>query len=226
MAPGGLVPQAGDMTTFARRERLALCELMDEVGPEAPTLCGEWDVRGLAAHLLVRERHPAAVGIAVSAAAGWTERTRRDVATSPFNQLVRQLRAGPPWWSPFALPGADALGNTFEFFVHHEDVRRASPGWQERELADDDQLCLWEQLRQRARLLLRKSPVTVALRWPIQDDEIVVRRDRDELTPAVTLSGSPAELVLYLHGRQSHANAHPTGDPYEVAVFSSVDLGV
>jgi uncharacterized protein (TIGR03083 family) len=42
--------------TLARAERAALCDLFDEVGPDAPTLCAGWTTRDLAAHLVIRER--------------------------------------------------------------------------------------------------------------------------------------------------------------------------
>ena len=29
-------------TQLARDERVALCDLLDEVGPDAPTLCADW----------------------------------------------------------------------------------------------------------------------------------------------------------------------------------------
>ena len=41
--------------TAAQRERAALVETMRTVGPDAPTLCGDWTTRDLAAHLVVRE---------------------------------------------------------------------------------------------------------------------------------------------------------------------------
>ena len=46
------------MTSLARRERHALCDLALELGPDAPTLCGDWTTRDLLAHLLVREGSP------------------------------------------------------------------------------------------------------------------------------------------------------------------------
>ena len=53
-------------TDVARQERQELCDLLLEVGPEAPTLCAGWTTRDLAAHLVVRESRPvAAVGIIV-----------------------------------------------------------------------------------------------------------------------------------------------------------------
>ena len=46
------------LVTFARSERAALCDLLDEVGPHAPTLCEGWDTHDLAAHVWVRETDP------------------------------------------------------------------------------------------------------------------------------------------------------------------------
>lgn len=63
------------MTNPARSERHALCDLFMEVGPDAPTLCGEWTTRDLAAHLVVRESRPdAAAGILLKAAASHGDR--------------------------------------------------------------------------------------------------------------------------------------------------------
>ena len=44
--------------TAASRERAALVTTMRAVGPDAPTLCGDWTTRDLAAHLVLRERRP------------------------------------------------------------------------------------------------------------------------------------------------------------------------
>ena len=52
--------------TLARRERHDLCDLALELGPDEPTLCGEWTTRELLAHLFVREHRPvSAAGILV-----------------------------------------------------------------------------------------------------------------------------------------------------------------
>ena len=64
-------------TIPARRERDALCDLFVELGPDQPTLCGDWTTRDLAAHLVVRERRPdAAIGIVISKAAGYTDKVQ------------------------------------------------------------------------------------------------------------------------------------------------------
>ena len=43
----------------------------------------------------------------------------------PFSELVGPDPQGPARFSVFAIPGVDEGANTTEFFVHHEDVRRA-----------------------------------------------------------------------------------------------------
>ena len=122
--------------TFARDERTALCALLDETGPGAPTLCEGWRTVDLAAHLVLRERRPdAAAGVMGGPLAGYTQRVQRGlIARMPYRQLVDEFRNGPPKLSAFRIPGVDERANVVEFFVHHEDVRRAQPDWQPREL--------------------------------------------------------------------------------------------
>jgi hypothetical protein len=64
--------------TYAREERAALAALLAETGPDAPTLCEGWQTRGLAAHLVLRERRPdAAAGVMGGPLAGYTARVQR-----------------------------------------------------------------------------------------------------------------------------------------------------
>ena len=58
-----------------------------------------------------------------------------------------RLRSGPPLLSPYALPPLDRLLNTLEYFVHHEDIRRAQPDWTPRDLGDDAERLMWSMLR-------------------------------------------------------------------------------
>ena len=116
--------------SFARRERAALCDLLLELGPDAPTLCEGWTAADLAAHLWLRESDPvAAPGIVVKQFAHVTAR-RMDAAKRklPYAELVDRVRRGPGHFSLFALPGLDESANAIEFFVHHEDLRRAQAG--------------------------------------------------------------------------------------------------
>ncbi len=144
--------------THAQDERAALAALLDEAGPDAPTLCAGWQTGDLAAHLVLRERRPdAGVGMAGGPLAGYTERLRQQfLERYSFGQLVTLFRSGPPRLSPFAIPGADELANAVEYFVHHEDVRRAGragpSGRSARAVG-----ALWRRLKG-ARLMLRSRP--------------------------------------------------------------------
>ena len=206
----------------ARRERQELCDLFLEVGPDAPTLCAGWVTRDLAAHLVVRESRPdAAVGILVKPLAGHADSVQAKVAMRPWAELVRDVRTGPPVLSPFRLPGAQGLADPFEFTIHHEDVRRAQPGWEPRVLPAGEQDLLWQRLARAGRLLARTSPVGVALRRSDTGELIVAKGG----TPAVTLIGEPLELLLRLYGRHECV-VDVEGPEDVVARFESARFGV
>lgn len=211
------------MTTLARTERLALAGLLAEIGPDAPTLCGDWTTRDLAAHLVVRERRPDATpGVAVKALSGWTESVQESYAERPYADLVELVRTGPGRLSPFALPGADKLFNTSEYAVHHEDVRRAQPGWAPRELPVRVQDALWKVVTSRAPLSLLGLGAAVDLR---RTDKPRTHRTIGK-GPSVQLAGEPMELLLYLFGRRDHARVEVTGDPDGLAALEQHSLAV
>jgi uncharacterized protein (TIGR03085 family) len=210
--------------SYSREERLALCALLDKTGPDAPTLCEGWTTGDLAAHLVLREHRPdAAAGVVGGPLAGYTARVQQRIrARTPFPDLVRIIRSGPPRLSVMALPGMDERANSVEFFVHHEDVRRAAPGWQPRELNGGESDMLWQRLRM-ARFLLRKAPVGVEL---ARDDTVLAgdhtgaegatadasyRITAKNATPAVTVVGSPAELTMWVMGRSTAARVRMDG---------------
>ncbi|MEV7967603.1 TIGR03085 family metal-binding protein [Sphaerisporangium sp. NPDC088356] len=210
--------------THARAEREALSDLLDSLGPEAPTLCEGWTTADLTAHLVVRERRPdAAGGIAIKPLAGYTESVQNKVkAGKPYRELVDDVRQGPPRWSPYGLvPGLDAAVNTLEFFVHHEDVRRAQPGWEPRELPADLVEVMWKRVSGGARLMLRKSPVGVVLR---RTDGRKAGGKKAE--PHVIVTGEPAELLLFAFGRQEHARVTYEGDEASIERLRGAKLGL
>jgi uncharacterized protein (TIGR03085 family) len=205
--------------SYSRDERRALCSLLDKTGPDAPTLCEGWTTGDLAAHLVLRERRlDAAAGVAGGPLAGYTARVQQRLRSRiPFPDLVRMIRSGPPALSVMALPGMDERMNAVEFFVHHEDIRRAGPGWEPRELGSGESDMLWHRLRM-ARFMLRKAPVGVELARDDIDtgtdtgaDGASYRITARNATPAVTVVGSPAELTIWVMGRRTAARVRMDG---------------
>jgi uncharacterized protein (TIGR03085 family) len=192
---------------YARIERAELCDLLNRLGPDQPTLCEGWATRDLAAHLILRERKPvAAAGIWLRSAAARTARVQNELAARPFDQVVSMLRR-PPALS-MAGPGPlDRLVNSQEFFIHHEDVRRAQPGWQPRELPREQAAALWRQLRLAGRVMLRRMRTSVRVVAPGFGEVAVGAAG----TAQVALSGPPGELAMFLSGRQEHARVTLTG---------------
>ena len=216
--------------SFAREERAALCALLDETGPAAPTLCEGWQTVDLAAHLVLRERRPdAAAGIMGGPLAGHNERVRRMlIARTPYRQLVDQIRSGPPRMSFFGIPGMDERLNTVEYFVHHEDVRRGADGWEPRDVGTGLADLLWQRL-QGAKLIFRRAPVGVEL---VRDDRPAgsggqpVRITASARTPMVTVTGSPAELTLWAMGRTAAARVRFDGSEPDVRKLAHADWRV
>ena len=205
---------------YVRAERAHLADLFGDLGPDQPTLCEGWTTRDLAAHLVVRERRPDSLpGVAVPVLAAWTERVRSAQAARDYAATVAALRAGPPPWSPFALPGA-SKANLTEFFVHHEDVRRGRD-WAPRDDLDPGySAALWQALTRSARLLWRRSGVGVELVVP--DGRRLVARSGD----GVVLTGAPGELLLHGFGRGAAARVDVGGPAAAVRGYAGVRLGI
>ncbi|KMO76577.1 TIGR03085 family metal-binding protein [Mycolicibacterium chlorophenolicum] len=182
--------------TVAQRERAALVATFRDTAPDERTLCEGWDARDLAAHLVVRERRlDAAPGILIPAFADYTERVQKQVsASTDWDALVDQVADGPPLYSPFKL--LDPIANVAEMFVHHEDVRRARPGWEPRPLDVQTAGALRRPVGMMARLTLRRAPAKVVLRTPQGEKVATVGRG-----PQLTVTGDPGELLLFVAGR-------------------------
>jgi uncharacterized protein (TIGR03085 family) len=86
--------------------------------------------------------------------------------------------------------------NGVEFFVHHEDVRRARPAWTPRSADPQRSAQLWDMLAQMGRMCYRKSPVGVVLRRLDGTEHVARPGDR-----TVTVVGAPDELMLHAYGR-------------------------
>jgi uncharacterized protein (TIGR03085 family) len=198
--------------SFSRSERLALCALLGEKGPQAPTLCEGWATRDLAAHLVLRERRPdAAAGILGGPLAAYTAHVQHKVAQQhDYGELIALIEQGPPRLSLFGIPGVDERVNAVEFFVHHEDVRRGSPGWEPRPFEPGPQDLLWRRLGAMARLILRKAPcgVTLQREGAAGSQPIIAKRG----SPAMTVTGTPGELTMWVAGRKAAARVRLDGD--------------
>ncbi len=147
---------------------------------------------------MLRERRPdAAAGILGGPLAGHTARVQQRLRErTPFGDLVAAIRSGPPRLSPIALPSMDERANAVEFFVHHEDVRRAADGWEPRELSSGESGLLWHRLRM-ARFMLRKAPVGVELA-------------RDDMDTGEVSQDGPAYRG---HGQERHPRGHRHRQP-------------
>ena len=206
--------------TAAQRERRALVDTFREVGPHAATLCEGWNTTDLAAHLVVRERRlDATAGIALPFLAGYTARVQDKVARSTsWDALVELVASGPPIYSPFKL--LDPVANLGEMFIHHEDVRRAVDGWQPRVLEASTAGQLRRQLGLMSRIMLSKLPAQVVLQTPT--GERIARVGRGE---AVTITGEPQELLLFVAGRDA-VRLEFDGDPQSVAAVKAAPRGL
>jgi uncharacterized protein (TIGR03085 family) len=208
-----------------------LCALLDQTGPDAPTLCDGWQTGDLAAHLVLREHRPdAAAGILGGPMARYTARAQQKLADrTPYPMLVETIRKGPPRFSLFGIPGVDGKANFAEYFVHHEDVRRGRPGWQPRELDDGLTDAIWGLLGQ-ARLMLRKVPVGIEFArndvGQRTDDQRKVRMSVRPRTPMVTVIGPPAELLMWTFGRTRAANVRLDGAEADVTALESAHWGI
>src|SRR3954463_12699537 len=201
---------------FDTVERARLSDLFDELGPEAPTLLAPWTTRDLVAHLLLREHdHLAGPGLVLPGAWGrFAERRRRALALSDFTGLVTTLRSGPPPGF-FRIGWVRRLASLNEFFVHHEDVRRANGrGPRTNEHAMDE--ALWHNVTRTPWFLARRlRGAGLELQWAGTAKTIRARRGE----PTARIAGPPGELLLYLFGRQGAALVEVSGpDPAVEAV--------
>jgi uncharacterized protein (TIGR03085 family) len=204
-------------------EREGLCDLMDELGAEAPTLLAPWTTHDLAAHLVIREHdYRAAPGLVVPGAWGrLAERRRVVLAAREYATLIMMIRSGPPR-GMFRIGWVRDVANLNEFFVHHEDVRRAN-GLDPRTNAVALDEALWRNVGVAPWFLTRHlRGVGLELEWV---GTTHVRRARRG-NPTARLTGLPGELLLYLFGRQGAANVEVSGPRAAVEAVQQARFGI
>lgn len=211
--------------SFDAQERLALCDLFEELGPDVPTLLTGWTAKDLAAHIVLRERDLIAGPCLVLPGLfqRFAERRRAKLAKQKeFEWLIARIRSGPPPGF-FRIGWVRSFPNLNEFFVHHEDLRRANGLGPRDCLTPALEAALWRNVGQGSRYLSRRlREVGLEIRWAGTDERMTVR----EAEPAARLSGLPGELLLYIFGRQAAAQVEVTGPATAVATVRRTRFGM
>jgi uncharacterized protein (TIGR03085 family) len=192
--------------TIDVQERREICDLLLELGPDAPTLCAGWTTADLAAHLVLREHFHR-----------WSDAQRAAEKAKGLPGMVARLRAGAPL-IPWRLPRIRDVFNGLEYFIHHEDVRRAI-GREPRPSRADLEALAWRMTGFGARRVTRRiRPYSLELVRPDGTRRVFGSGAR------ATLRGPATELVLYLSGRRSTARVTLEGAPEAVAAVERADL--
>jgi uncharacterized protein (TIGR03085 family) len=206
------------------QERFELCDLLDELGPSVPTLIEGWTAHDLAAHIVLRERDLVAGPCIVLPGPfqRFAERRRGRLAQNKdFAWLVARIRSGPPIGF-FRIGWVRSFPNLNEFFVHHEDVRRAN-GHGPRSLTPAMDAALWRNVRRGSHYLSRRlHTFGLEIDWAGTDERVTVRPGE----PTARLSGPPGELLLYVFGRQDAAQVEVSGPPEVVAAVRRTHFGM
>ncbi len=216
---------SGDMASplFDAIERKQLADLLIELGPDAPTLLEPWTTRDLAAHLVLREHdYLAAPGLVLPGAWGrFAEQRRTALARKDFSWLVATIRSGPPRGF-FRIGWVRRFPNLNEFFVHHEDVRRAN-GRGPRTNSPAMDAALWRNASRAPWFLARRlRDAGLEPGWAGTANTVRARRGE----PTVRIAGLPGELLLYLFGRQPAAQVEVSGPADAVKAVRSARFGM
>ncbi len=212
-----------DGAWFDTAERAHLSDLLRELGPSAPTLLPPWATRDIAAHLVLREHDPLA-GPGLVLPGAWrrfAQRRQAALARRDFAWLTEAFRSGPPAGF-FRIGWVRRLASLNEFFIHHEDVRRANGrGPRTHEPAMDE--ALWRNVRRGRWLLARRlRGAGLELRWAGTARTVRARRGQ----PTACLTGAPGELLLYLFGRQDAAQVEVSGPAAAVEAVRRARFGM
>jgi uncharacterized protein (TIGR03085 family) len=194
-------------TPLDERERQSLCDLLDQLGPDAPTLCEGWTTADMAAHLVLREHFHR-----------WPEAKLAATKAKGYTANVAKLRGGAPL-VPWRLPGVRSLINGSEYAIHHEDVRRANGMTRRTDVPEVDD-ALWRAVGLSARRVAKGiRPWSLQLRADGRDPK------RYGSGEGVSLVGPASEIALYLSGRRQGAEVTVEGTPEAVAALEKANGG-
>ena len=203
-------------------ERAVLCELLEQLGPDAPTTLAPWTTRDIAVHLYMRE-HDALAGPGLVLPGPWSRlaaRHHRRATRQDFSQVVAAVRSGPR--GLFRLRWLRRVPNLNEMFIHHEDVRRANGGGP-RAFDPAMDRALWSNVKGGAWILTRRlRHCGLELRNASTQETFRARRG----TAPARVAGEPGELLLYLFGRQGVAHVELDGPPSSLERVRTAKLGL
>jgi uncharacterized protein (TIGR03085 family) len=149
----------------------------------------------------------------------WSDAQRAAEKAKGLPAMVARLRAGAPL-IPWRLPRIRNVFNGLEYFIHHEDVRRAN-GREPRPPMADLEALSWRMTGFTARRIARKiRPHGLELVRPGGE------RRRYGTGDGVTITGPATEIGLYLSGRRSAARVILDGAPDAVAAIEHANLSV
>ena len=139
-----------------------------------------------------------------------------------FSWLVTRIRSGPPPGF-FRIGWVRSFPNLNEFFVHHEDVRRAN-GMDPRTLTPelDVRVCGGTSVEGAATSLV----VSVVLGLRSSGQERASDSERVRANPTRGSAGTPGELLLYFFGRQRAAQVEVTGPADAVVAVERTHFGM
>ena len=216
------------MAAAIERERHAFADTLDRVGPDAPTLAGDWRARDLAAHVASLDRFagvPTFLGRSIVArgvrlndrVARFADASIRGTRRKGFEWAVRRLRAPSP---PMLLRPAVAVVGLFEVFVHHEDVRRAEHGAETRPAPAELASTIPWLLRYHRQLL-----PGVRIQTEFDPSEAGTASDADQI-PTVRIIGDLGDIVTWLAGRRTAAQIELAGDESVVDLVKAAPIRI
>jgi uncharacterized protein (TIGR03085 family) len=155
---------------------------------------------------------------------GWArfaEQRRRALACREFSWLVATFRSGPPRGF-FRIGWVRSFPTLNEFFVHHEDVRRAN-SYGPRTNSPAKDAALWRNVSRAPWFLARRlRSAGLELEWAGTNQVVRARHGRS----TVRIVGLPGELLLYLFGRQSAAHVEISGPAAAVEAVRRARFGM
>jgi uncharacterized protein (TIGR03085 family) len=201
-------------------ERARFTDLLDELGPDAPTLCEGWTARDLAAHMVVIEHPEAWVGGGSSRRFAIANRLHDRVMdrerAKPWPEQVERLRRGPVG-GPFAWSVVRERMYIREYLIHHEDLRRANGLGPRTDVPELEEIA-WKKVRTVGKFGLRRAARAAGTSLEVERfGGPLIHVNPGKRVAHIT--GAPIELLLFAFGRRGAADVQISGDEEAVSAL-------